>query len=57
MSRVPDGETHPAYEGRNKSNTGFSTRDGLAKAEEEGEVAMDTVFLFKFARSLNALPR
>lgn len=47
---------NPADEGRDQRNTSFSTCNGLAETEEEGEVAVDLVVALEFAGGLDAFP-
>ena len=46
----------PPHEGRDESDAGLGARDGLAEAEEQGEVAVDLVLRLELARGLDALP-
>lgn len=45
-----------ADEGGDKGDVRLGASDGLGKAEEEGEVAVDAVVTFEFASSLDTLP-
>ena len=48
--------THAADKGRDEGDAGLGAGDGLAEAEEEGEVAVDAVVALELARGLDALP-
>lgn len=43
-------------EGRDEGDTSLSTSHGLAKTEQEGEIAVDLVVAFEFTGSLDTLP-
>ena len=49
-------DTHAADEGRNQGDAGLGAGNGLGKAEEEGEVAVNAVVALELARRLDALP-
>lgn len=48
--------THTADEGRDERDARLGTRNGLAEAEQEREVAVDAVVALELARSLDTLP-
>lgn len=45
-----------AHEWRNKSDASLSASNGLAEAEQEGEVAVDPVVTLKFTGGLDSFP-
>lgn len=49
--------TYAANERRHQGYTGLGTRNGLNESKHEGQVAVDTVLLFKLASGLDSLPR
>jgi hypothetical protein len=48
--------THPANEWRDQSHASLRTCDGLGKAKEEGEIAVNALVALELARSLDAFP-
>jgi hypothetical protein len=53
---VSEDYTYTTNEGRDEGDASLGACDCLAKTEEEGEIAVDPIFLLEFAGSLDAFP-